>query len=651
MLPTSARVLVLALTLGLFPARVMAQAITTADGMAGFDVATARAVFGRVTNAKGEPVRGAMVEVMANGGANLSQVLHTDPDGVFRYQYNFIQSSSKEFSVTVTVSKKGYPKSHGYANYGASGKPIGILVILRSPPDDPTMLSESAMVSALTPGLRTLGAANGLSAKYLKIYAKAAGQFVDKNRLDLAVPSLQDVAAANPLCVRCRTMAALAEIHWGDWADAERNLVEAVNTEVKNPQLRVVEPLLAYGVWLEWEHQPDHAESYLAQAARDSPRDALVLQELGRVQCEAMNWEGANETLALALAAGAGPEARLMHAQALVWAGTVRDAEAEMNRYLGGRDAKKMPPYVREVWQKIQDRKQDSAALVKLQRHAAPYLDYLGSPPPGLQNVQPVGKDVKLAALLSAVGENVEDVYQKFPNTSSLEIIHQEKLDRKGKSVGALDQKFRYLCLMPTGEWGPQTNEFRADSTGHPAIPKGVAEDFMLTTGFVAAPLIFHPLYQAGTNFRLLGRQKVQGRDAFVIAFAQNPARSRMYGSFREGDTSRRTFYQGAAWIDAGNYQILRLRTDLLTPLPVMKLQMETTNIDFAEVHFNRLAQAFWLPSKVTVNLDWQGRRLRNRHEYSDFIVFNVDSLQKIAKPKGAPQDSADNAAFAPAAP
>jgi len=274
---------------------------------------------------------------------------------------------------------------------------------------------------------------------------------------------------------------------------------------------------------------------------------------------------------------------------------------------------------------------------VKLQKQATPHTDYVHNPPSELQGIEPAGEEVNLDSILSAVGKNVADLFQNFPNTSSLERIHQEKLDRKGKSAGSLDQKFRYLCLMPSGQWGPGTDEYRADSTGQQAYPRGLSQNFMLTAGFVAAPLVFHPTYQPGSTFRLLGRQKIKGRDAYVVAFAQEPKRSRMSGSFRMAGISKTTFHQGAAWIDPTTYQILKLRTELLTPLPVVKLQAETTEIEFSEVHFKRLAEGFWLPAEVTVTIDWQGQRLRNRHEYSDFAVFNVDAMQKIGSPKDAP--------------
>jgi hypothetical protein len=53
-------------------------------------------------------------------------------------------------------------------------------------------------------------------------------------------------------------------------------------------------------------------------------------------------------------------------------------------------------------------------------------------------------------------------------------------------------------------------------------------------------------------------------------------------------------------------------------------------------VNFKQSTQGFWLPKEVTVNLDWNGRLLRNEHSYSDFLLSNVESKQTIARPKGA---------------
>ena len=156
----------------------------------------------------------------------------------------------------------------------------------------------------------------------------------------------------------------------------------------------------------------------------------------------------------------------------------------------------------------------------------------------------------------------------------------------------------------------------------------------MLTAGFASASLLFHPTYQSKAAFRYLGRQKVDGRDTYVIAFAQQPGKARFTGGFKSGGISMPTFSQGLVWVDSESYEIARLRTDLLMPLSEVNLERETTEIAFGEVHFKGMAEGFWLPQQVTVTVDWNGKHLRNEHRYSDFKLFKVEATEKPGTPK-----------------
>jgi hypothetical protein len=79
-----------------------------------------------------------------------------------------------------------------------------------------------------------------------------------------------------------------------------------------------------------------------------------------------------------------------------------------------------------------------------------------------------------------------------------------------------------------------------------------------------------------------------------------------------------------------------------LAPLPEIRLQKESLNIDFNEVHFTHVRDALWLPQKVSVTLDWNGSQFRNQHDYSKFEVFNVDATEKIGKPKTTVESTQD---------
>jgi hypothetical protein len=80
------------------------------------------------------------------------------------------------------------------------------------------------------------------------------------------------------------------------------------------------------------------------------------------------------------------------------------------------------------------------------------------------------------------------------------------------------------------------------------------------------------------------------------------------------------------------------MRTDLLKPLPKVRLVRQTTEIHYGEVHFKQIPLAFWLPREVTVTVQWKGRVFRNSHRYSDFRLFNVETREKRKQAALAPE-------------
>lgn len=258
---------------------------------------------------------------------------------------------------------------------------------------------------------------------------------------------------------------------------------------------------------------------------------------------------------------------------------------------------------------------------------------------PEIGGLAPARDADELDSILHRVGERVQAFFRDFPNTSSVERIRQERLRGKDKVLHGVDQKFRYLCSEPTtSDSGVGFDEYR--EAVDPSRTAG-DRDLLRTKGFASAPLFFHPLRQPESTFRYLGRQAVDGRETFVVAFAERPQTARIFGGFTANGKFFRTLAQGLAWIDAQTYQIVRMRTDLLAPLPVIRLEKITTQIDFSEVHFKQVRAAVWLPSEVTVTVDWNGRLLRNRHSYSDFMLFTVQTKEKqhAPKPQADPSD------------
>jgi len=589
---------------------------------------------GRVNTLQGEAVQGAKVTVVPVNVSGAPRSLLTDFKGEFRTEYSLNVENVKQVTINVKVTKKGYLKSEALITFEDAGKAWVIPITLREAAEKAGLLTEADLISGLAPGLKKLNASDGLTAGGEKDYSRGLSEFLEKQSPERAVPFFAKVIRQDASCQPCRTMLALAELGSGDWDGAYRNLVEVFNKIMADRNLARPEPLVTLGVMEDWKNKPKDAAAYFVEALKCAPQNTLALQELGRSQLQVRNWGAADEYLSKALSAGAKPDIRLLRVEALLGEDKFQAADQEMARYLEGRELKKMPLEVRALWVKIDDRKKIEADYGKGKSQDAQLLDYLHQPPPGIEGLEPAIDQTQLDPILSAVGKTVEESFVNFPNTSSMELIHQEKLQGKQRSATTLDQRFRYLCFAPVQAWGPAFNEYRTDLSGRQTTPQGLADGFMLTSGFASAALIFHPEYQSQAEFRYLGRQKVGGRFAYLVAYAQQPAKALFTGSFKSGDIAVTTFSQGLAWIDSETYQIVRLRTDLLRPVQSLNLQRETTEIAYGEVRFKGNNAGFWVPQQVIVSVDWNGKHLRNEHRYSEFKLFHVDADEKIGKPK-----------------
>jgi hypothetical protein len=589
---------------------------------------------GKVTTLRGDPIRGANVVVEPLNASGGFRNLTTDLQGGFQTEYWLNVETVKEFSVTLTVTKKGFLKAQETIDLGDPSKAWIFPVTLREPEEDPSLLSQADLISRVAPRLKKLGASEGLSTAEEKDYGRGVEEFLDRKRPDRALPHFTKVTRHDPSCLECVTMLALAQLDSGDWDGSYRNLTQVYNKILADPRVGRPEPALALGVLESWRREPRIAAGCFVEALKYAPQDPLALQELGRSQLLIQNWGAADQYLSKAIAAGAGPEVRLLRVEALLGGDQFQAASTEMTRYLDGRDVKKMPFQVRQLWLQIQDRMKVEAAYVKAKPKGDAAIDYLHRPPPDLKGLEPATDQGQLDSILNAVGKTVAEFFRNFPNTSSLEQIHQEKLGHNHKAFATVDQKFHYLCFTPAKAWGPGFDEYRADMLGKRTLPQGTQDGYMLTSGFAAASLLFHPTYQSQAAFRYLGRQKVNGRDTYVIAFAQQPGKSRLYGRFRFGEMSMTTYSQGLAWVDSESYEIIRLHSDLLMPLLEVKLERETTEIAFGEVHFKSIGKEFSLPRQVTVTVDWDGKHLRNEHRYSEYKLFKVEAIEKPGTPK-----------------
>ena len=240
---------------------------------------------------------------------------------------------------------------------------------------------------------------------------------------------------------------------------------------------------------------------------------------------------------------------------------------------------------------------------------------------PQLEGLEPAADQKDLSLILEKVGANVEAYFHNFISTSAQEEVIQERLRPNGKADESLKQKFRYLLTSTAGKKDFDLQEYRMDKKGRPAKQKALGGG-ALTRGFASMPALLHPALQPESQFIYLGRQNIAGREALVVAFAQKPDVAQFMEKMGGETGSYTVFLEGMVWIDSSNYQIIRMRTEMLPGQSVKFVMQQITEITFAEVHFEGISVAFWLPQEVVVDTHRVDGRFRNDHRYSDYQLY-----------------------------
>ena len=94
-------------------------------GESNLDFLRNRRIFaGKVTTLQGDPIRGAKVDVESLSAPGGFRSLTTDLQGGFKTEYLFNAELVKEFSVILTVTKKGFLKAHETIDLGDSSQGV-----------------------------------------------------------------------------------------------------------------------------------------------------------------------------------------------------------------------------------------------------------------------------------------------------------------------------------------------------------------------------------------------------------------------------------------------------------------------------------------------------------------------------------------------
>jgi hypothetical protein len=147
--------------------------------------------------------------------------------------------------------------------------------------------------------------------------------------------------------------------------------------------------------------------------------------------------------------------------------------------------------------------------------------------------------------------------------------------------------------------------------------------------------MIFHPNYAPNFDMDCEGLTQSNGVPAWQIHFRQRSDRPNTLRSYQQGaqGSSYPVAMKGRAWLAADTFQLLRLETDLLAPMPTVQLFSDHTVVEYSAVRFRDSPTELWLPRSAEVFFHWKNLRVHRRHVFDNYLLFSTDATQKITVP------------------
>jgi hypothetical protein len=249
-------------------------------------------------------------------------------------------------------------------------------------------------------------------------------------------------------------------------------------------------------------------------------------------------------------------------------------------------------------------------------------------------NVPPVDPAVScpMPQVLSGVAQRMAEFVSNLEKFTATELVEHSSLNPAKEAPKPEKKQFAYVVTISQNQFGTfMLDEYRNGTVDPSLFPGNIA-----TNGLSALNLIFHPILSPDFTFSCEGLGQSDGKPAWQVHFAQRTDRPVRIRSYRVAQMSYSEYIEGRAWIDPGNYQVLRFESELEKPIPQIQLTKEHVAVKYAPVEFLNQKMRIWLPQEAELYVERRGHRYHRRHVYTDFKLFNVDTAQNLEAPKGS---------------
>ena len=505
-------------------------------------------------------------------------------------------------------------------------------------------------------------------------------------------PSAVDLKTSNvsqmPSKARKETQRGVTALKSGKLKEARKQLDSAYKSA---PSSSDVNFLLGYVAFQEKNF--DQAQTYLGSAAKLDPHNARALTLLGRLQLQREDYAAAQTVLEQAAAAD--PEYWMAHRlladtylkqheyekareQAQLAVQKNEGGESGVQLVLGealanlGRDqeavlafktflqvtpdspaAPQLRKFIAELEQRDANPPKATDPTPKLVSSVAGTDPNVGMDdlrlsiktwePAGIDDTKPTfaaGVTCPYEQVIEMAGERVKQLVDDVAKFSAIEDLTHEKLDELGHPTSHETRKFNYVVSISEAQPGfLAVDEYRNEVTGIADYPDQIASH-----GFTSLALVFHPDMRDNFQMTCEGLGDWHGQASWLVHFRQRDDRPNRIHAYKIGENVYSVNLKGRAWISADKFQIVRVESEMVSPMPKIRLLSEHQIVEYGPVHFQKRDLDLWLPKSADLYFDFRRHRYFRRHSFDHFMLFGVDAEEKRSAPKEEPPSAGSTA-------
>ncbi len=475
---------------------------------------------------------------------------------------------------------------------------------------------------------------------------------------------------------RKETKHAVSALKSGKLNDAQKHLDDAYKLSPASPELNF---LLGYLYFQKRDFT--QAGTYLGTAANLSPHNAQALTLLGRTGLERKDYPAARSALEQAILADSeswlphnlladaylhqqdydrardqaqiaidkgkshASPAQLVLGQALLNLGHDQEGVHALNVFLDESPQHPLAPQVRNLITEIQEHPSqlastDQSPTTQARLSGVDPLAALAAPSLSLKSWMPLGIDeVKLAVapgvecpsaqVMEESGRRVQELVDDVARFAAVEELLHQSLNDYGIPVRTETRKYNYVASISEPQPGfLAVDEFRTDRLTPADYPDNIA-----STGFAALALVFHPHMRDTFAITCEGLGDWHGQATWLVHFRQRDDRPNRIHSYKVGNQLYPVDLKGRAWITADKFQIVRIESEMLNPIPAIRLLAEHEVVEYGPVAFPRKNTSLWLPKSAEIYFNFRKHHYYRRHSFDHYMLYSVDTDEKRKEP------------------